>query len=77
MITQYSRVQLTLSEKEKEYAWFSYAAKIIRAGCNDQQMSGYTVKRRIISAFFGDHHEVWKETCDSGNGTAFVGSGIG
>lgn len=43
MITQYSRVQLTLSEKEKEYAWFSYAAKIIRAGCNDQQMSGYTV----------------------------------
>ena len=22
MITQYSRVQLTLSEKEKEYAWF-------------------------------------------------------
>lgn len=34
MITQYSRVQLTLSEKEKEYAWFSYAAKIIRAGCN-------------------------------------------
>lgn len=40
MITQYSRVQLTLSEKEKEYAWFSYAAKIIRAGCNDQQMSG-------------------------------------
>ena len=67
MITQYSRVQLTLSEKEKEYAWFSYAAKIIRAGCNDQQMSG----------FFGDHHEVWKETCDSGNGTAFVGSGIG
>ena len=43
MITQYSRVQLTLSEKEKEYSWFSYAAKIIRAGCNDQQMSGYTV----------------------------------
>ncbi len=43
MITQYSRVQLTLSEKEKEYAWFSYAAKIIRAGCNDQQMSGYKV----------------------------------
>jgi len=43
MITQYSRVQLTLSEKEKEYAWFSYTAKIIRAGCNDQQMSGYTV----------------------------------
>lgn len=92
MITQYSRVQLTLSEKEKEYAWFSYAAKIIRAGCNDQQMSGYTVtgtgidgqeikaeltNEELFQLFFGDHHEVWKETCDSGNGTAFVGSGIG
>ena len=81
MITQYSRVQLTLSEKEKEYAWFSYAAKIIRAGCNDQQMSGYTVTGtgidgQEIKAEL-TNEEVWKETCDSGNGTAFVGSGIG
>ena len=43
MITQYSQKQLTLSEKEKEYAWFHYAAKIIQSGCIDQQMSGYKV----------------------------------
>ena len=43
MITQYSQMQLTLSEKEKEYAWFHYAAKIIQSGCIDQQMSGYKV----------------------------------
>lgn len=43
MITQYSRVQLTLSEKEKEYAWFQYAAELCKAGCKDQRMSGYSV----------------------------------
>ena len=43
MITQYSRVQLTLSDNENEYACFSYAAKFIRAGCYDEQMSGLRV----------------------------------
>lgn len=44
MITQYSRVQLTLSEKEKEYAWFSYAAKIILDLCQyfeHKKLKGY------------------------------------
>lgn len=29
MITQYSHQQITLSDREKEYAWFHYAAQII------------------------------------------------
>ena len=36
MITQYSHQQITLSDREKEYAWFHYAAQIINAGCMDQ-----------------------------------------
>ena len=44
MITQYSQKQLTLSEKEKEYAWFHYAAKIIQSGCIDQQMSAIKLR---------------------------------
>lgn len=43
MITQYSHIQLTLSEKEKEYAWFQYAAELCKAGCRDQSLSGYSV----------------------------------
>mgnify|MGYP000788930049 CR=1 FL=1 len=35
MITQYSHQQITLSDREKEYAWFHYAAQIINAGCMD------------------------------------------
>lgn len=48
MITQYSQVQLTLSEREKEYAWFHYAAGIVQSGCMDQQMSGYKVTGKGI-----------------------------
>ena len=43
MITQYSHQQVTLTDREKEYAWFNYAAEIIKAGCRDQSMSGYQV----------------------------------
>lgn len=43
MITQYSHQQVTLTDREKEYAWFNYAAEIIKAGCLDQSMSGYQV----------------------------------
>lgn len=43
MITQYSHIQLTLSEEEKEYAWFQYAAELCKAGCRDQYLSGYSV----------------------------------
>lgn len=43
MITQYSHQQITLSDREKEYAWFHYAAQIINAGCMDQSLSGYSI----------------------------------
>lgn len=43
MITQYSHIQMTISEEEKEYAWFQYAAELCKAGCRDQSLSGYSV----------------------------------
>ena len=55
MITQYSHQQITLSDREKEYAWFHYAAQIINAGCMDQSLSGYSITgtvsdRKTVSA---------------------------
>lgn len=43
MITQYSRVQLTLSEKRKGICLVFLCSEDHSGGCNDQQMSGYTV----------------------------------